>query len=164
VSPQNDPKLWTLEGIADALDETSGEMGIAVAYGYVCLGSVYQPSREAGPFPLKDVRESGDFVELWGTITVNEVDVRVYLIADAARTLKPGQRFEVRKMIPSNYGRTFGMAWYRNDAMDKRESWGRQPLTPETGGGYYLVGEYVTPRPIPDVAYSLDDLPGGVKP
>ena len=34
------------------------------------------------------------------------------LIADARRQLPEGTRFELRKMIPTDYGRHCGMAWY----------------------------------------------------
>jgi len=94
---------------------------------------------------MKDLRENPGVVELWATITVDPDDVISYLKADAALHLKPSQRFEVRRKIPDNFGRTHGMAWYRNDAMEKRESWGRVPSKPEYVNGYYLVGEFVTP-------------------
>lgn len=148
---KNDPALWTVAGIEAALDEACGEMGNAVNYGWVRLGIVYRPKREVSPLEtIREVRgEDGDsdFVELWATIAVDEADVREFLIADAGRSLKPRSRFELRRKIPENYGRTHGMAWYRNDAMDKAETWGNVPATPSyaAAGGYYLVGEYTTP-------------------
>lgn len=147
--PKNNPKLWSVDGIADALDETIGEMGIAVDYGFVCIGCVYhRPSRETSPAErLRNARES-DKVELWATIAVNEDEVRAFLMADAEQCLEPGTRYQIRKKIPEFYGRTHGMAWYRNAAMDKAETWGRVPPKPEftAEGGYYLLGEYTTPK------------------
>lgn len=148
--PKDDPKLWTLEGIEAALDEACGEMGIQVTYGWVRIGQVYQRHRARTldtQSDIPDVRQRPGVVELWATITVDENDLRQFLIADAADHLKPGQRFEIRRKVPQNMGRTHGMAWYRNDAMDKRETWGRVPIKPEHApqGGYYLVGEYTTP-------------------
>lgn len=147
--PKNDPKLWTVDGIAAELDETIGEMGIAVNYGFVRIGCAYRPSRETYPIDsLRDVRETTDKVELWATIAVDEAEVRAFLMADAEQCLEPGTRYQIRKKIPEFYGRTHGMAWYRNAAMDKAETWGRVPPKPEftAEGGYYLLGEYTTPK------------------
>lgn len=140
--PKDNPSLWT-PGIA--LDEAIGEMGIAYRYGAVLLGTVYRSARLSDPSErLRDVRETGP-LELWGAISVDEHEVREFLHADAEQSLKPGQRYELRRKIPDNYGRSHGMAWYRNAAMDKRDEWGRVPIKPELAGGYYLVGEFTTP-------------------
>lgn len=147
MSPKNDQKLWSLEGIAEALDEVDGELGIAVKYGWVCLGVAYPPANRAlcPASDMPDVRTAPRPVELWATITVDEKEVRDFLRADAEQHLQPGTRFEIRKQYPNNFGRTHGMAWYRNAAMDKREDWGRVPMQPEAAAGYFLVGEFTTP-------------------
>jgi hypothetical protein len=46
---------------------------------------------------------------------------------------------EIRKQFPTNYGRSHGMAWYRNKAMDQRKTWGNLPNVPmlAPGGGYF---------------------------
>jgi len=79
--------------------------------------------------------------KLWGSLRLDENLVQDYLIADATRALKPGQRFELRKAYPTNYGRTFGMAWYHNDAMDKAERWGTSLSSPRSYPGYFLLGQ-----------------------
>jgi len=146
--PKNDPKLHGIEGIMEALDEADGEMGIAVDYGWTCLGSIYRPaSREIDPSEIMPTaRERPDFVELWGTISLNERDLIEYLHADAARHLPPNTRYEIRKRVPGNFGRSRGMAWYRNKAMDKRERWDFLPEFAQDRQGHCLIGEFTTPR------------------
>jgi hypothetical protein len=145
--PKNDPALHTVEGIMEALDEADGEMGIAVEYGWALLGSIYRPvSREVDPSQfMTPVRPGQDFVELWGTISLNERDLIEYLHADAERHLQPDTRYEIRRRIPANYGRSHGMAWYRNKAMDKREKWGFRPEFEQDRPGYRFIGEFTTP-------------------
>jgi hypothetical protein len=137
------PDLHTIEGIEEVLEEGFGEKGAAVEYGYVRIASVrrYRPRRDVDSSEELP-RVSDDLIEVWGVLAVNDDDLKRYLIVDAENTLEPGQRFEIRKQIPHNYGRTHGMAWYRNDAMDKREAWGFAPHLPLRKDGYYLVGEY----------------------
>ncbi len=145
--PKNDPKLWTEEGIGDAIDEATGEMGVVIEWGWICLGTVYhKPDRRlTALLPVGGLKKTDHRVELWGTVTVNEAAVRGFLHADAAAVLEPGARYELRRKYPTNYGRTHGMCWYRNVALDTRKPWGlllREPMQKE---GYLLVGEYTTP-------------------
>jgi len=107
----------------------SPAFGNAVNYGWTCIARI------------------GD-TELWGDVTVDEEDLLKYLLADAAAALKPGTRFEIRKRYPTMYGRSHGMAWYREAEMDARETWGVVPAKPTANPerGYMLVGEYVTPK------------------
>lgn len=148
--PKNDPKLHTLAGIEDMLDEMIGEMGVAVEWGRVCLGAVppkSPKSRELSSMgSIPDIREEHGGLRLEATVTVDERAIRRFLIADARYHLKPGQRFELRRRT-TNYGTTHGMCWYRNDAMDNQKTWGRVPKEPEhvPAGGYHLVGEYTVP-------------------
>jgi hypothetical protein len=143
---KNDPALWSTKGIEDALDETIDEMGIAVDYGYICLGTIYprtdrrlDSSMAMPSFPRKEV------VELWGTLSVDEGKVQEFLHADAAVHLAPGTRYQLRKRTPTRFGRSHGMAWYRNAAMDKQETWGHVSKEPTLINGVYLVGEFTTP-------------------
>lgn len=70
--------------------------------------------------------------------------VKAYLHNDAREVLWPGARYEVRAMIPLNFGRTKGMAWYRNAKMDRGtlEEWLSE--APGLRDGYMLVERCVT--------------------
>lgn len=144
--PRNDPKLHTLEGLAEALDEANGEMGAAIEWGWVNLGTVYLPTDcQADPSNcLKPIKAGDNRVELWGALTLDVRQVEAFLRADAMQHLPPNTRYELRRST-LNYGRTHGMCWYRNDAMVNREEWGRVPSKPEQRSGYLLVGEFTTP-------------------
>jgi hypothetical protein len=138
----------SVAAIEAVLEETIGEKGIAVDYGWTLLGSIYVGGREVDANePLPRLNDKPEYVELWATITLDEKDLIGYLRADAERNLKPGQRFEIRQRIPTRYGRSKGMAWYHNDAMDKLEVWDRVPAAPLLARGCYLVGEYTVPTP-----------------
>jgi len=56
-------------------------------------------------------------------ISLNESDVLPAIINSAESTLEDGARYEIRKMIPYNYGRTKGLCWYRNSQMDTENKW-----------------------------------------
>lgn len=102
-----------------------------------------------------DYREIGNainygFVEDGGegiTINVDPIEVARALHEDAAKTLPANMRYELRAKVPTNYGRSKGMSWYRNDAMDATETWGDCPATPRyiEDQGCRLVGQFVTP-------------------
>src|SRR5262245_52407482 len=61
MSTENDPKLWTLEGLADAIEESQGKMGMEVEVGPhparlgLPAAAVYlaQRTRAASPGPLQ---------------------------------------------------------------------------------------------------------------
>lgn len=70
--------------------------------------------------------------------------VKVELIAHAAEILEPGTKFELRRMIPCNYGLGHGMAWV--------EGWLTPGVTESTppanlsGAGYQFEGRFTTPE------------------
>lgn len=78
------------------------------------------------------------------TIMVKRDEVVQALKADAAESLPPGSRFELRERYATNYGRTRGMAWYCHEDFAKAEEWGDK-TGPKTAGGYILVGQFTTP-------------------
>ena len=113
--------------------------------------------------PTTNLPEYGDAIE-WGAITLGKKkngdlivedrkrpdDLVEQLHAHAAKKLPPNTRYEIRQAYASNYGRTHGMEWYRTPAMDGVPEWGQgntddnRPV-PTEEGGYFLVGQYVTP-------------------
>lgn len=155
--PKNDPALHTMAGIEAVIDEK----GFAIEYGAVLLGVVYAPTRRdvdtgellpSAGLALKPIARivhvhSGDRLELWAQVEMDERDVIAFLRADAERSLKPGDRYEIRQKVPHNYGRSKGMAWYHNAPMAKREKWGERLTKPkfQPAMGFYLVGEYTVP-------------------
>lgn len=133
--------------IAELLPD-SNEMGFAVEYGLKLLGTVYVNKRAVdAATPLPSADDECNDIELWGTLTLDEGQLKEFLRADAAKHLKPGTRFQLRQKLPHNYGRSKGMAWYSCDGFGERDTWGHVPLHPEydRDTGVYLVGEYVTP-------------------
>lgn len=91
--------------------------------------------------------DDADGEPIYYTVRADEKDVRKTLHGDALKKLPPGTRYEIRRRLSSHYGRSHGMAWLRDEAMDAVEPWGRVPIKPEYQEleGYYLVGQYVTP-------------------
>ncbi|MEP0323291.1 MULTISPECIES: hypothetical protein [Hyphomicrobiales] len=95
-------------------------------YGAVCVGEV-----DGEPF----------FV----AISVDEEKLHKYLLSEAAEALPPGSRFELRRMVPCHYGQGKGMAWVHQSKMNDVPDWGKVESGYVAEGGYFLVGQYVTP-------------------
>lgn len=90
-----------------------------------------------------------------GYIVVIDMDeAMAALKADAARFLPPSTRFELRRRLPANDGRSHGIAWYHNRFFADDTSWGdqveREIITSDVPGyprhGYIFVGQFVTPN------------------
>jgi hypothetical protein len=114
-----------------ARDRIAGELGEAVNFGWTCLGII-------------------DDAELWGVVSVDEADVVDYLHARAKHFLPAATRYEIRRRVPTFYGRAHGLAWYRDaSTMDAASEWGahQEKPTSATEGGHYLVGQFITPNP-----------------
>lgn len=65
----------------------------------------------------------------------------------AIKELPPGTIYEIRSMIPVNYGYRIGVAWYSNRAMQQKPE---LPLMPYPGeldelGGFKFMGRMRTP-------------------
>jgi len=76
-----------------------------------------------GAFPEYEYR-NGENVLIGGyVISLDEADVLPAIIYSAEHTLENGTQYEIRKMIPYNFGRTKGLCWYRNSQMDKETHW-----------------------------------------
>lgn len=137
----NDPRLWKQEGIEAALDEVIDEKGASIEWGWVCLGATVRRRRLLDPQSDMPKVPSKSYLELNGIVTVTLDEVRDFLLEDARATLDLGTRFELRQ-VSNNFGRTHGMAWYSNAAMQREEPWGRVPKVPEQRIGYLLVGQF----------------------
>lgn len=96
--------------------------------------------------------ERGQGIELQlASVPVNEWDAFVRLLVDslceAARdVLKPRERFEVRAMPPTEFGRYQRFAWYSSATMQTVPDWdvGRpEPFVWMPHGGYYLAAREV---------------------
>lgn len=57
------------------------------------------------------------------TIHTDEVEVRKALEASANQVLHPGKRYEIRKELPMNFGKTHGMVWISVAWMDEINPW-----------------------------------------
>ena len=114
------PLMRRLASVAD-------EQGVAVEYGW------------------RAIAEVGD-EKLWGTVTVDEGDVLAFLHTSAKRHLAPGTRYEIRRRVPGQYGRSFGLAWFHDPKWPKDGPWGTKPAGYEPEMGYFLVGEFVVPE------------------
>lgn len=137
--------LRTLAGIGYRPDGTSA------AYSPVCARAA-----DALETLTSDINQQGRCIE-WGriafgrtssfTTTVNRDDVIRCLRADAEDRLPLGTRYEIREKMPQNYGRTFGMAWLRDNDMDEVASWGEGDFPRTIGDHYYMViGQFTTPQ------------------
>ncbi len=82
------------------------------------------------------------------TTSVKREDVIKCLKADAEDRLPLGTRYEIREKASQNYGRTFGMAWIREDDMDGIASWGEGyfPRNINDECSYRVVGRFTTPK------------------
>jgi hypothetical protein len=115
-------------------DEKTGavtvESGYCIRYGLIELGVIGE-------------------ITIWASLDLEMGNLNEFLQADAARSLGPGVRFEIRENLPCNYGNTFGRAWYHHPRMAGEAEWpegvvdGGKQFIP--GYGYYLVGKFVTP-------------------
>lgn len=79
------------------------------------------------------------------TVVVDEEDVQRCLKDLAASYLPPGTRFEIRRAMATNYGRTHGMAWFHTASFADRPEWGNEKPGFRQEGGYSLVGQFTTP-------------------
>lgn len=105
-------------------DELASQRGRAIDHGWVQLGS----HRGIGY-----------------TIHVDEDDAIRCLRDDAEDVLPPDTRYEIRKKIASNYGRSKGIAWYHISTFSEVEPWvspSEPTIQPE--GGYVLVSRNTT--------------------
>jgi len=57
------------------------------------------------------------------TVQCREEEVIQELVAHANKHLPPGTRYEIRKHLPENYGRTHTISWYACETMDDIEPW-----------------------------------------
>ncbi len=105
---------------------------------------------------------------VWAVLEVDEAELASFLRAQAHQNLPPGTRYEIRKGIPSNFGGTKQMAWYRNASMAGISDWTDGAPGNESGpveavhvpeGGYYRVGRYTTPMP----ADGTEAVPDGAR-
>lgn len=65
----------------------------------------------------------------------------------AAGCLPPGTRFEIREMVPFDYGRRRGMAWYSTPQMSQEHMWNdpqERDRGPHDGLGYRVLHRLVT--------------------
>ena len=119
---------------------------------------------EYGRVPYRSTGPNGD-VLLYAYVAIPESEVIAFLCADAAATLPPGTRYEIR-MKPTRWteddysslgyppigsksareavGRSF-MAWYRHVDMDNDPEWGSAPLGLQDTGGWGRTRQCVTP-------------------
>ena len=71
------------------------------------------------------------------------------LVHHARQCLPKGQRFELRMKIPTDYGRCRGIAWYRNQIMQREPHWKvgvyvyGKPLRIDRYYGHMLVGKAI---------------------
>lgn len=67
------------------------------------------------------------------------------LIADVRQHLPIGAHYELRQMIPKDYGRFHGIAWYASPAMQNKPWKQFISFEPEyiDTGGYFLLGQLV---------------------
>jgi hypothetical protein len=108
------------------------DYGQAVTWGWISLNH--------------EVDADGDIRRVGYTAECDRAEIMAALKADAAMTLGPGRRFELRTQPATNYGRTHHMAWYAYEPNEEAE-WPVGDLdpplhVPETG--IYLIGRYVT--------------------
>lgn len=108
----------------------TGECGECINYGWV----------EGDGETAEEQRRNGFDVKL------DEADVIATLHQRAAEALPPSARYEIRRAIPRNHGRSFSMAWYHHPDFDADPAWER---TGKAGyvhdGGYFFVGRFITP-------------------
>jgi len=108
------------------------EWGIAFDYGRCILAEI-------------------DGVKVVGVVEVDEADVLSYLHASATHHLGPGKRYEIRRVVPSDFCRVAGsergrkgLAWYRSTDMDStKEPWMNYG-TEEVYDSHIVVGRYLT--------------------
>ena len=61
---------------------------------------------------------------------------------DAEKRLSPGQIYEVRKTLPYNFGKSFGVAWYTNPNIQDRGLYDVDVPDVVSEAGYFLLGVY----------------------
>lgn len=91
------------------------------------------------------------------TSVVCEDDVTQCLHDDAKNELPPNTRYELRRVI-LNYGRSRGMAWFWTPTFDAAKDWQSAAAGYQEEGGYYLVGQFVTPCAPLNVAKTVTEI------
>lgn len=79
------------------------------------------------------------------TSVVCEEDIARCLHDDAKNELPPNTRYELRRMMPLNYGRTNGIAWLWTPEFTDSKEWGKAQAGYNAESGYSLVGQFITP-------------------